>query len=385
MVSPKHVSVVAEEETGHEEDYKDDNISIREVIQTMRGKRGSRDGGELGEINGCSTFTTKGSAQLVKTKAKRVRVSQCGLDFVEPKDAGGGSGSDHCDGNVGLEDDVSIIPCGKKRIAARMITSDSEDEERNDKDGKMQEELGVTPSRKRLLCGLGDSDNEDDAEDVCVVSLKHVSCVAVAGTGHEEDDEDDCIPICEVTQTMRGKRGRRDGGELGETNGCSTFTTKRSAQLVKTKAKRVRVSQCGLDFVEPKECVESEDDSDQSDSIHEFINDEDCSANSSEESAEPAEPDESDCEVNYKDVMACIRRRRNASANDWEYEAEMLSAFAQQPELCLKAVCALYRKQTQEEQSEKASTVQNRQGFNQLDAVRYCPIIFNLCIFKYKL
>jgi hypothetical protein len=293
----------------------------------------------------------------------------------EIQDAGGDSGSDRCHDNVGLEDDdVSIIPCGKKRIAARMITSDSEDEDRHDKDGKVQE---VTPSRKRLLHGLGDSDsdNEDGAEDVRVVSLKHVSALAETGTEHEEDD----------IQTMRGRRESRDGGELGETNGCSTFTTRRSVQLVRTKSKRVRVSQCGLDFVEPKECVESEDDLEQSDSMHKFINDEDCSANSSEESAEPAEPDESDCEVNYKYVMACIRRRRNASANDWEYEAEMLSAFAQQPELCFKAVCALYRKQTQEEQTEKASTVQNRQGFNQLDAVRYCPIIFNLCIFKYKL
>jgi hypothetical protein len=116
----------------------------------------------------------------------------------EIQDAGGGSGSDRCDGNVGLEDDdVSIIPCGKKRIAARVITSDSEDEEKNGKDGKVQE---VTPSRKRLLRGIGDSssDNEDDAEDVRMVSLKHVSVVAEEETGHEEDYKDDNISIREV-------------------------------------------------------------------------------------------------------------------------------------------------------------------------------------------
>jgi hypothetical protein len=42
------------------------------------------------------------------------------------------------------------------------------------------------------------------------------------------------------------------------TNGSSSFMTKCSAQLVKTK-KRVRVAQCGLDFVEPNEYLDSED------------------------------------------------------------------------------------------------------------------------------
>jgi hypothetical protein len=94
-----------------------------------------------------------------------------------------------------------------------------------------------------------------------------------------------------------------------------------------------------------------------------FINDEDCSENSSDES-EPAKPEGHVSEVNYKEVMACIGRRSNAITNDWEYEAEMLSAFAEQPELCFKAVCALYRKQTEEEESEKAGMVHNGQRFN---------------------
>ncbi|CAM0880464.1 unnamed protein product [Alopecurus aequalis] len=288
--------------------------------------------------------------------------------------AAGGGGSDHenihCDDNVDLEDDdVSIIPRGRKRIAARMITSDSEDEDMNVKDGKVQEEFGATPGRKRSLCGLGDSvsDNEDDAENVRAVSLKHVPRVADTGTENEEDEEDDRIPISQVVQKMRGKRGSRDDDELGEVNGCSTFTTRGSSQLVKAKVKRARVARCGLDFVEPEEYMESEEDSEESNSMDEFIDDEGCSENCSEESAEP---EESDSEVNYKDVMACIGRRRNANTKDWQYEAEMLSAFPKQPELCFKAVCALYRKQTEDEQSVKASMVQNRQGFSKLDAVR---------------
>ena len=188
----------------------------------------------------------------------------------------------------------------------------------------MHDELGIARGRKRSLCGLGDSvsDNEDDAENVRVVSLKHVPCVAETGTENEEDAEDER----EVVQKMRGKMGSRDGGgKLGEPNACSTFTTSPSVQLVKNRAKRVRVTRCGLDFVEPKDYMESEDDSEEADSMDEFIDDEDCSENSSEVSAEP---EESDSEVNYKDVMASIGRRRNANTKDWQYETEMLSTFA---------------------------------------------------------
>jgi len=49
----------------------------------------------------------------------------------------------------------------------------------------------------------------------------------------------------------------------------------------------------------------------------------------------------------------------------------MLAAFGEHSELCLKAVCALYRKQTQEEQMEKAALVHNKQGFSHIDAPRY--------------
>lgn len=179
---------------------------------------------------------------------------------------------------------------------------------------------------------------------------------------------------------MRQERVSENDDELGETKGCSTPTTRRSALLVKSQSNRVRAARRALNFVEPKDYEESEDDSDEDDDMDEFIIDADCSENAAD-SAEPEDPDtsvpseesspepeESDSEINYKDVMACIGRKRNAK--DWKYEAEMLSAFAEHPELCLKAVCALYRKQTEDERSEKATFVHNKQGFNQIDALR---------------
>nr|XP_040259567.1 uncharacterized protein LOC109776802 isoform X2 [Aegilops tauschii subsp. strangulata] len=272
-------------------------------------------------VNGSAEVSDGGPEGMAVGVAIRSSAEESLLAGTVPPVTGESGGEDEIeDADVGLEDDdVSIMPRGNKRKA--VITSDSDDEDWNGKDGKAQEKLGVTPSGKRSLRGL--SDDEDDAEDV----PEHVPCVAEAGI----EDEDDRIVIREVVQKMRDKRGRGDDDQLGEEYG------------------------------------ESEDDSAEASSMEGFIDDADCSENYNEE---PVEPEESDGQVNYKDVMDEIRRKRNANGKGWDYEAEMLSAFAEQDELCLKAVCALYRKQTEEEQSVKASMVHNRQGFSQMDAVR---------------
>jgi hypothetical protein len=82
-------------------------------------------------------------------------------DEVEIVDADEGDRGDHgsvrCDANVGLEDDdVSITPQGKKRAAARVISDSESGEEHGN------QEVGVASSRKGALCGVTDSENEDD-------------------------------------------------------------------------------------------------------------------------------------------------------------------------------------------------------------------------------
>ncbi|KAG8045718.1 hypothetical protein GUJ93_ZPchr0008g13133 [Zizania palustris] len=328
-----------------------------------------------GEEEGMNVIPT------LRRSAVRVETDESeGEDEIEDAEGGGGGGdrgSVNCGNNVGLEDyDVSITPRGRKRAAGLVITSDSEDEVQSwgghgnsNDDG---DDKGVAQSRKRALRGISDSENEDGAEGVCHASR-------VFATGIEIDD--DTIPICEVVKKMRRRRLSEDGGELGETKGCSTPATRRSARLAKSHSKRVQSARRVLNFVESKDCEESEHDSEEDDDMDEFINDEGCSENSAN-SAEPEdsdasapgegsfpEPEESDNEIkNYKDAMACIGRKRKAK--EWKYEAEMLSAFAEHPELCLKAVCALYRRQTVDEQDQKATIVHNKQGFNHIDASR---------------
>uniref|UniRef100_A0A0E0BZ54 Uncharacterized protein n=1 Tax=Oryza meridionalis TaxID=40149 RepID=A0A0E0BZ54_9ORYZ len=371
----------------------------RDVIEVSDGE------GEEEEEEGMAVDVRKGRgaeegmdavATPRKRAALRVVIGESG-DEDEIDDAkGDGDGGDHgsvsCGDNVGLEDDdVTATLPGRKRAAALVVTSDSEDEVesqgghgRRGKDGSRKralrgvrddgnEDEGVTRSRKRALRGISDNEDEDEDED-------GVDGARVVATEIESSD-DDMIPIREVVKKMRKERASKGGGGFGETKGSSTPATRRSARLAKGQPKRAQSARRVLNFVEPKDCEESASDSDEDDDLDDFIiNDSDCSENSANY-AEPEESDasapsegssseleESDNEIDYKDVMACIGRKRNAK--EWKYEAEMLSAFAAHPELCLKAVCALYRKQTKDEQEVKATILHNKQGFNQIDAAR---------------
>uniref|UniRef100_A0A453EG84 Uncharacterized protein n=2 Tax=Aegilops tauschii subsp. strangulata TaxID=200361 RepID=A0A453EG84_AEGTS len=263
----------------------------------------------------------------------------------EIKDSDGGGGRDHgsvcCDGNVILDDDdVLITPRGKKHAAARVI-SDSESEDEDEK-------VGVRSSRKRALRGVSDSESEDGSEGVPVVNQKPVSPLVTTGVESEDDD-----------------------GELCQMEGRSTPATRRLARLTKGQSKRMRPTRRELEFIEPKNHEESEDDSEEDDNLENFIvDDSDCSENSADSVEESsAGPEESDNEETYKELMDRIRGKRNAKNKDWKIELEMLSAFDEYPELRLKAVCALYRKQTQEEQAGKFTIMHNKKGY-QIDARR---------------
>lgn len=77
--------------------------------------------------------------------------------------------------------------------------------------------------------------------------------------------------------------------------------------------------------------------------------------------------DASESNMGYSDIISRIGRQKDHSMK-WVFEADMLAAFGKDPELCMKAVCALYRKQTSEEQLSKATIFTNQRGFSQCDA-----------------
>ncbi|KAL6850116.1 hypothetical protein ACP4OV_020743 [Aristida adscensionis] len=361
--------------------------------------------GEEGE-EGVSVAANKGGGQeegVVAVRTPRKRAARVVIgESEDEEDAQGGAveggsgssrGSADCDADVGLEDDdVSTTARGKKRAAALVVTSDSEDDDLSPgrrasaKDAYDDQEGGVMPSRKRALCGVSDSENEDGDDGACLVSSEHAPHVPATQTESGEDDYEDRIPISQVFEKMRKDRVSDDDDELDYTKGCSTPTTRRSARLAKNQSKGGQAARRALNFVEPQEYEGVEDDmEEEDDDMDDFIKDDDSSesaSDSAEESCSEPEvsgasapneesspkPEDSDSEIDYADVIACIGRKRESK--DWEHEGQMLSAFDKYPELCLKAVCALYRKQTKDEQLEKATLFHNKQGFNQIDALR---------------
>ncbi|XP_049394028.1 LOW QUALITY PROTEIN: uncharacterized protein LOC125858314 [Solanum stenotomum] len=77
----------------------------------------------------------------------------------------------------------------------------------------------------------------------------------------------------------------------------------------------------------------------------------------------------SESDSDYGEIISRIRRNKGDKL-EWEFEGDMLAAFGKDPELCMKAVCVLYRQQTSEEQCSKGTIVHNQRGFSHCDAFR---------------
>ncbi|CAI9302498.1 unnamed protein product [Lactuca saligna] len=80
--------------------------------------------------------------------------------------------------------------------------------------------------------------------------------------------------------------------------------------------------------------------------------------------------DESEDGLNgYKLTLDKIRRKKDLNMK-WELEGDMLADFGKNPELCMKAVCVLYKQQTKDEKECKATIYHNERGFSHPDAKR---------------
>ncbi|GMY07399.1 hypothetical protein FCV25MIE_02638 [Fagus crenata] len=79
--------------------------------------------------------------------------------------------------------------------------------------------------------------------------------------------------------------------------------------------------------------------------------------------------DVSDDNMDFDEILSKLQRNKDHKS-EWEFEADMLAAFGKDIELCMKAVCALYRQQTSEEQVSKDTFYSNHRGFSKFHAVR---------------
>ncbi|CAI8605607.1 unnamed protein product [Vicia faba] len=79
--------------------------------------------------------------------------------------------------------------------------------------------------------------------------------------------------------------------------------------------------------------------------------------------------DVSDDDMNFGKILSKIQREKKHEIK-WEFEADMVAELGKDPVLCMKAVCSLYRQQTDDKQAIKGTLHRNGRGFNYHDADR---------------
>ncbi|MCL7030842.1 hypothetical protein MKW94_007459 [Papaver nudicaule] len=92
-----------------------------------------------------------------------------------------------------------------------------------------------------------------------------------------------------------------------------------------------------------------------------------CSSDSQDSSSDSE--DSSDTRLYFHQALAMMRRNK-LKESKWQFEADMLSSLEEDPELCLRAVCALYRQKFPIEKSLNVASHSNNRGFNEYDALR---------------
>ncbi|GJU58598.1 hypothetical protein Tco_1236364 [Tanacetum coccineum] len=85
-----------------------------------------------------------------------------------------------------------------------------------------------------------------------------------------------------------------------------------------------------------------------------------------EETTSVSESSDDSFVVSYSDETISSNEEHN-----WEFEADMLVDFGKSPELCMSAVCALFRQQTAEERRSKVTNLDNKRGFSKTDSHRF--------------
>lgn len=239
----------------------------------------------------------------------------------------------------GCKGNVPFVSTPKRKKRPNIVTSDSESDGGDDDDDKV-------PTRKFKRLHLG--------ELICDPTSSHLNSCSTSATVSGVD----CVrgaltPPKRRLMTLREceKKGR------AETNLASNLNARETENQSEILTN---------EDVEASETEEVGSDS-EGESLGGFIiNDSEVSGG---DGASCESEEESNGNVDFVDIISRIRRNSDKKSK-WEFEADMLAAFGKDPELCMKAVCALYRQQTSEEKTVKETIYSNQRGFSQCDALR---------------
>lgn len=206
----------------------------------------------------------------------------------------------------------------------------------------------------------GISKNSNSTKDVdSVLTPKRKRASKVFTSDGDSDDDDVCISQLKKLHV----------GELSDHAAVSSGT--RNSRVISTAA--------DVDEDDDTESGDIKSDS-EGESLGGFIvsdgddastESEDVSGSESEDISHGELEDVSGSDLDFDKVISMVRRKRDCIPSKWKFEGDMLAAFGKDPELCMKAVCALYRQQTADERVSKGTFYNNRRGFSKFDALRY--------------
>nr|CAD1843309.1 unnamed protein product [Ananas comosus var. bracteatus] len=315
----------------------EENLKLR-AIEQERCQKGKALGSIVEIIDSSSDDEKCAEDHGPKESMKRLTL----LNLEEEADTEKKSNTDSVEDDFGGRhaENVLPVPTPKRKRGSRVIISDSESE-------------------------TDDCDDDDDTIPIAKLKRKRLNDEV---TGGIKDDSDD------IQEDFKPSKRR-----LVRLKKCSTKSSMEEENspedaLSKDQPKKDKpATNRKLKFLDVEKDEEEDGSESEGASLGGFIVSEsenlESSSGSADTSASEVEKEEEEgSDVDLGEVLANIRRGKNSKK--WEYEGDMLSAFSNDPELCLKAVCALYRQQTSEEQSMKATIVRNKRGFNQLDAER---------------
>lgn len=262
-------------------------------------------------------------------------------------------------------------------------------------------EAGILEVKKDKIsdqCLKGALSNQDYKEDVddckenvpCVPTPKRKRSAKVV-TSDTENDEDDNVPISKLKRFhLQGLIPDIANSDVGNSFPGSPMNDGVKGIVTRSRRRLVTLRQCeekvkgersssnkiteskygqGIPTTGDVEDSETEVGSDsEGESLNGFIVD--SSDISDADNASSHSENASDGNVDFDEILSKLQRSKDREFK-WELEADMLSAFGKDLELCMKAVCALYRQQTSEEQVSKETMYDNNRGFSKFDALRY--------------
>lgn len=248
--------------------------------------------------------------------------------------------------------------------------------------------LSFTPKRKHASKVIAsDNEGEDDDDKVPLSRLKmkklaevtdrcfkpSLSPVQRSGKSPTISSDNDSV---EITPSRRRIIPLRECGETKH-RAKKSYPSHSIGENLSSKTDNVPFATSEASFQTPQEAtpeshpeadeVEHVESDSEGESLGGFIVQE-SDGSESKGSFADSSGDEAENGKELKQLLEGIRRKKDTSK--WEYEADLLSSFSQDPVLCMKAVCALYRQQTSDEKSMKGSLYANNRGFSKFDALK---------------